>query len=588
VDVETSVRRMRWVALVALPVLTVAFQPPAEVVLPVGKLPFALAVAAGILVVQAASTTALRRRDAALLARFGAISVVATLALVAAVLFVFGVDPTSRFWPLLVVPVLEGAHRGGTRGAWATWAAGSALYAAEQAAHLATKPAPGSWVSAILWGVAILAIVAGGAGTLAARSERARRRELAENARLHELAATSRTLTGAVPVADVAATTLAAARDLTGAPGGAFLTRSPEGEWTPVADRGVDPADLPSGPSAHLDALARAAATELALTPQPGMAETGLAEQLGVERVAVVPVASGDRLVAAVALVADPPCELDDDRRQLLQLLAAQAGAAVHAAGLLAEQVEQNVRLRELSELRDDFTSILTHELRAPMTAINGYASVLRSRSSELDEDQRAEFLEQIAIASRRVMRLTSDVLQVARAERSGLSIDLEEVDLEPLARGVAEAEVEASDAHVLAVQISPPVPTVVADPERVRQVVQNLVANAVKYSPDGGRVTLGLAAEGDQVVLSIADDGVGIPAEHLGTIFEKFARASADRRIEGAGLGLYLTRMLVEAMGGTIRVSSIPEVGSTFTVRLPAASSSGADDGPRTDEVTS
>lgn len=580
---------MRWVALAALPILVVAFRPPPDVALPVGKLPFALAMAAGILAVQAASTAALRGRDVALLTRFGSISVVATLGLVAAVLFVFGVDPSSRFWPLLVVPVLEGAHRAGVGGAWTTWAAGSAIYVVEQAVHLGSKPTPGSWVSAILWGVAILAIVAGGAGTLAARSDRARRRELAENERLHALAATSRTLTGAVPVADVAAATLTAARELTGSPGGAFLTRTSEGDWTLVTDHGVDAGGLPSDRSAHLDAMARAAVPELGpLAPQPGMAESGLADQLGAARVCVVPVPSGDRLVAAVVLVADPPCELDDDRRQLLQLLAAQAGAAVHAADLLAEQVAQNARLRELSELRDDFTSILTHELRAPMTAIDGYASVLRARWAELADEQRDEFLEQIAIASRRVTRLASDALQVARAERSGLSIELEEVDLEPLAREVAEAEVGASDAHVLAVQISPPVPAVLADPERVRQVVQNLVANAVKYSPEGGRVTLGLAADGDQVVLSIADDGVGIAAEHLGAVFEKFARPNADRSVEGAGLGLYLTRMLVEAMAGTIRVSSIPEVGSTFTVRLPMVGVGEPDEEPRTDEVTS
>ena len=117
---------------------------------------------------------------------------------------VFGVDPTSRFWPLLVVPVLEGAHRGGVRGAWATWALSSVGYVVEQLVHLDTKPEPGSWISAILWGVAILAIVAGGAGTLAERSEQHRRRIGQQNRRLRELAESSIHLTSAQRIAEVA------------------------------------------------------------------------------------------------------------------------------------------------------------------------------------------------------------------------------------------------------------------------------------------------------------------------------------------------------------------------------------------------
>lgn len=407
-DVEASIRRMRWLGLLALPVLVVAFRPPPEVTLPVAKLPFTLVLATFIGALQVGSTWVLRRQDAVLLQRFGAVSTAATLALVLAVLLVFGVDITSRFWPLLVVPVLEGAHRGGIRGAWATWALASAGYVVEQLVHLDLKPEPGSWISAILWGVAILAIVAGGAGTLAQRSEQARREEL-----------------------------------------------------------------------------------------------------------------------------------------------------------------ERNRRLRELNDLRDEFTSILTHELRSPMTAINGYALLLRDRWEELDDERRQDFLEQIAESSRRVNRLTNDVLQVARAERKGLKVELEAVDLEQLAREVAEAEVGASDAHALAVHVSPPLRPALADPDRLRQVVQNLVSNAVKYSPDGGRVTLGLTGDDGEIVLTVADDGVGIPDGQLGTVFEKFARATDDRRIEGAGLGLYLTRMLVEAMDGTISVASTRGAGTTFTVRL-------------------
>jgi two-component system, OmpR family, phosphate regulon sensor histidine kinase PhoR len=226
--------------------------------------------------------------------------------------------------------------------------------------------------------------------------------------------------------------------------------------------------------------------------------------------------------------------------------------------------------LRRLSSLRADFVSLVSHELRSPMAAVIGSARTLQARWRELRPEQREAFLAVIADETSRLAALVGDVLDTSRIEAGTFGYEFGEVDLaEVLRDSVAAAEIGQDEVR-LTTEVPPGLPSIRGDAERLRQLVDNLISNAIKYSDSGGEVRVEARADDGHVVVCVRDSGPGIRAEHHAQIFEKFGRAGSTTK-PGTGLGLFLARSFAEAHGGSLRVESAPGDGTVFELRLPA-----------------
>ncbi len=228
---------------------------------------------------------------------------------------------------------------------------------------------------------------------------------------------------------------------------------------------------------------------------------------------------------------------------------------------------------RRVDELKAEFVATVSHELRTPLAAVHGAALTLRRDDLRLDDATRDSLLQVVADQSDRLAGIVNDILLASRLETDGLVIGRERVDPAELARRV----VDAARAHApdsIAIELSAPAeaPPVAADPDRVRQVLGNLLDNAVKYSPDGGQVVVALEETEGALRFSVLDRGIGIPATEHERIFERFYRLDPNltRGVGGTGLGLYICRELVRRMGGRIRVEPREGGGSIFSFELP------------------
>jgi PAS domain S-box-containing protein len=227
---------------------------------------------------------------------------------------------------------------------------------------------------------------------------------------------------------------------------------------------------------------------------------------------------------------------------------------------------------RVVDRMKSDFVSTVSHELRTPLTSIYGFAETLLRRDIGFSDAERETFLRYIASESERLTGIVDALLNVARLDSGTLKVDLVPTDLgELLALAVADTAIPAiTNGHRFVVDIDEQVPEVRADPDKLRQVVDQLVENAVKYSPAGATVRLEARKRPDVVEISVADEGGGIPDGHVDRIFDKFYRGSETH--PGTGLGLFIAQGLVSAMGGRISVRSEEGVGSRFTFALPVA----------------
>lgn len=228
-----------------------------------------------------------------------------------------------------------------------------------------------------------------------------------------------------------------------------------------------------------------------------------------------------------------------------------------------------------LERLRADFVATAAHELRTPLAAVYGAARTLRQKEHQLSDELSAEFLDMIESESERLKVVMDQLLVSAQLDSNELPLHHERVDIADLCKSLyTSVEVRKPDGIELEVDCSAGKVCVEADSERLRQVVANLIDNAIKYSPGGGRVDLRVAERRGFGVIEVADTGLGIPPDEQQRIFEKFYRLdpAMTRGIGGSGLGLYISRELVKQMGGQLSVDSRLGEGSTFTVMLPLA----------------
>lgn len=250
--------------------------------------------------------------------------------------------------------------------------------------------------------------------------------------------------------------------------------------------------------------------------------------------------------------------------------------------------VERRKRLTEIDTLKSDFVSSVSHELRTPLTTIKALTRLLLR--GELPEEKRREYLETISVECDRQIDLVLNLLDLSRIEGGVFRVSVEKVDVAEVIQSCVRSETSAAErrGHRLEIEPVPAVPPVCADPKALRRVLSNLIENAIKYTPDGGFITLSARNDGEFVAIGVKDNGRGIPKEDLPVLFDKFHRGKPaphseamrnatddaalleDADVSGIGLGLYLGKNVMEQMGGRISVETQVGRGSTFELHLP------------------
>ncbi|WP_157454017.1 HAMP domain-containing sensor histidine kinase [Cellulomonas sp. Root485] len=282
---------------------------------------------------------------------------------------------------------------------------------------------------------------------------------------------------------------------------------------------------------------------------------------------------------AVGSVVADQRETAEQGTRDALVTVARGLSLALERDSLLeAEQAtadslaEQNAQLRELDRMKDQLVSSVSHELRTPLTSIGGYAEMLLGQEfGDLNDDQQ-DFVEVIDRNARRLNRIIDDILFVARVDAGRLSLERSWVDVAEVAAASVEAALPRARQGGVSVELTAPddLEPLWADQTRLTQMFDNLISNAVKFTPPGGTIGVTLSGAEDMVSAQIADTGIGIPPGEVDRLFERFFRASTVGAVDGTGLGLSIVKSIVEVHDGTIAVTSAEGVGTTITVELP------------------
>jgi signal transduction histidine kinase len=231
---------------------------------------------------------------------------------------------------------------------------------------------------------------------------------------------------------------------------------------------------------------------------------------------------------------------------------------------------------RMVEQVKSDFVAAVSHELRTPLTSIYGFAETLLRQDIPFREDERRTFIGFIASESERLTEIVDQLLNVARLDAGDLQVELGRIDVASVVSELVETVEESGvmNSHRFEIDLPDEPLAAEADPDKVRQIFNILVENALRYSPGGGTVTVGARRNDDRVEVRVADEGIGIPAAERERIFRKFYRAESAARdgAAGTGLGLFIAKELVTAMGGRIWVDSTEGEGSSFSFELPAA----------------
>src|SRR2546426_9399653 len=354
------------------------------------------------------------------------------------------------------------------------------------------------------------------------------------------------------------------------------LVEGGRAEVMAVAGRGTDTV-FPPGSARPVKGSVLEEVLEGKLIYRPTMQADGYPEEegllaLGLHSRVLAPLQVGPRPIGMLGLVRAQEDGFSPEEIELVALLGRLVATAVQ--NIRAYEAERSTadELRRLSALRADFVSLVSHELRSPMAAVIGAARTLQGRWRELTADQRQSFLALIGDETSRLADLVGDVLDTSRIEDGPFRYSFTDVDLGELLRDVVAAAEFGQDEVRVSAEVNGALPHVCGDRERLRQVVQNLVDNAVKYSPAGAEVRVSASMDDELVRGDVHDHGPGIPLVDQKLIFEKFGRSTAGGGAKpGTGLGLFSARSIAQADGGSLEVDSALARGSIFTLELPA-----------------
>jgi signal transduction histidine kinase len=262
----------------------------------------------------------------------------------------------------------------------------------------------------------------------------------------------------------------------------------------------------------------------------------------------------------------------EEEDLKLFEALANHASVALENARLVSRLEESLARLTEMNRLKDDFVATVSHELRTPLTSIHGCIKTLLAPDAGLDLDTQRALMEAIDRQADRLVILIEDLLVASRIESNKVRPLIAPMNMSSLAQGVVEDTTSRAGTRMLSVQVEGEIPSVESDERKVRQILVNLVENAIKYSPDGSSITIRVRQEDGGVAAVVEDQGQGIPRHLHQKIFERFYQAdqSSTREVGGTGLGLYICRRLAEVIGGKVTLDRSDETGSAFKVWIP------------------
>lgn len=289
----------------------------------------------------------------------------------------------------------------------------------------------------------------------------------------------------------------------------------------------------------------------------------------------ILPLRTRREMIGALVIAAnDPDRAMTDDKLPLAEVLAERAALAIENAKLYTEQVEARRKVEDLSRLKDEFLSIASHELRTPVTSIKGYTQLAKMLIKENDLGTSEEYLDIALDQIDRMSRLILELLDVSRIETGRLEIRRDPIPWSQFVRDVVHRHHTAVSDRRFHVSVPNLGRVVTGDRDRLEQVLGNLLENAVKYSPEGSDITVAVDDKGDALVTAVCDRGIGIPADELNQVFERFHRGRqvSSTNYGGLGLGLYITKQIIERHGGTIWVESKEGQGTTFYFSLPAS----------------
>jgi PAS domain S-box-containing protein len=290
----------------------------------------------------------------------------------------------------------------------------------------------------------------------------------------------------------------------------------------------------------------------------------------GVGSYAVFPLVDESGVFATFNVGVAEPSSLSEDVVTLLESITSAVANAVKNILVFEREREARRQLAEAIRLKDEFLERASHDLRSPVTIIDGLAEILQVHWDAMDDDLRRQRLQVIQRQARRMKELVRRDMDVALIEAGDLVCQPRVFDLAAGVREAVQDVAVATPSHRFEVSTSPTLPMAYADDERTLQVLANLVTNAVKFSPRGTAIRVGVSQEGSTLRVDVQDEGPGIDPEHRDEIFEKMARL--DPHAEGTGLGLYIARSLVELQGGRIWAASAPGAGARLSFTVPVA----------------
>ncbi|HEY7160065.1 MAG TPA: ATP-binding protein, partial [Acidobacteriota bacterium] len=292
------------------------------------------------------------------------------------------------------------------------------------------------------------------------------------------------------------------------------------------------------------------------------------------------PVKLGDTVIAVLDIQSDQKNAFDDSDRLVIETIGNAWGSAIQNANAYQNLEKINAQLEEASRMKDEVLQIVAHDFRSPLTVIRGYLDQIIRKEKWLDTQQK-EIMLTVSQQAFRLQTLADATLKASRFDSGDISFSFEKTDFGSFLRNLL---LPWSEKHNFVVKTQKNLPLVRADGGRLQEAMENLISNAIKYSPDGGDITVRVRAisreefpselksdgpHGNFILVSISDQGIGIPAEKRELLFRRFARIHDSRRIEGAGLGLYITKKIIEAHGGRVWLQD-QKKGSCFCFALP------------------
>jgi signal transduction histidine kinase len=295
--------------------------------------------------------------------------------------------------------------------------------------------------------------------------------------------------------------------------------------------------------------------------------------RLGYRSLMAVPLMRDDRLLGGLVVYRKAPGEFDASVIDLLRTFATQSALAIQNARLFREIEEKSRELATASRHKSEFLANMSHELRTPLNAIIGFSEVLAERMFGEINDKQAEYLADILESGRHLLSLINDILDLSKIEAGRMELEPTEFNLPDAIENTLTLVRERAHRHGIALgrMVDERLGTICADERKVKQVLLNLLSNALKFTPEGGRIDVAASVTDNAIEISVSDTGVGIAAEDQAAVFEEFRQVgAASKKIEGTGLGLAISRKFIELHGGKIWVKSAVGSGSTFAFTLP------------------